>query len=66
MLGSMTFLDPERAKEVRAGASFAARVEIEVIESSWPQGWHHAYPSHGDHKVLWKGEVAGVMPDSLR
>jgi hypothetical protein len=66
ILRGRAFLDPDRAKEVRAGASLAVRVRIEVIESSWPQGWHLAFPTQGDHEVLWKGEVAGVIPDSLR
>jgi hypothetical protein len=64
--GWWSFIEPEARKKVMEGASLAIRQKLTVLETSWPIGWHRAYPENGDHRVLWQGEISGLLPDSLR
>jgi hypothetical protein len=66
-LGWELFIPAEMAKKAtHEGRSLAIRVEIEILETSYPTGWHRTSPESGDHRTLWKGEVAGLLPDSVR
>ena len=64
--GWWSFIEPEAREKVKEGASLAIRLKLTVMETSWPIDWHMAYPENGDHRVLWQGEISGLLPDALR
>jgi hypothetical protein len=61
LAGGESFLTPELAKQVRAGAALRIRLDVTIFETSVPPG-HMWHPKGGDYKVLWTGVVEGSLP----
>jgi len=60
LAGGESFLPPEVAKRVLAGAAPRIRLDVTIFETSVPPG-HMWNPQGGDYKVLWTGAVEGTL-----
>jgi beta-lactamase regulating signal transducer with metallopeptidase domain len=61
----VSYLPPELAARVLAGAKMRVTADVEVFETSEPTG-HMWQPTAGDYKVLWKGQVEGTYTPGPR
>jgi len=61
LAGGESFLPPEAAKQVLAGAALRIRLDVTIFETSVPPG-HMWNPQGGDYKALWTGAVEGALP----
>jgi beta-lactamase regulating signal transducer with metallopeptidase domain len=57
----VSWLPPELAARVLAGAKMKVTADVEVFQTSEPTG-HMWQPTTGDYRVIWKGQVEGTYP----